>query len=190
MSISGVSYDPYDLRGYTLTPVPTGTTVCIPGSHCASVSYIPNHPDWILYACMGCVHMWYALYTVVSTPSTTMTRMYHAPYPESLLGIQGGVARTLRVVSINGPLPMTIDPMDQGLCMCHTSLLPRVRMSMYGPTAYSCCTVRRAYAWNIRVVSISSIRYWHHAPRVYTSTPVPTGTTVCIPGSHGVLLWH
>ena len=55
--ISGTSYDPYDLRGCTLTPVPTGTTVCIPGSHSACVSYIPNHPDWILYVCMRCVHM-------------------------------------------------------------------------------------------------------------------------------------
>ena len=140
MSISDTSYDPYDLRVYTLTPVPTGNTVCITGSHSACVSYIPNHSNVVLYVCMGCVHMWYVVYTVGNTSCTTITRMYPVPYPESLWGITWCVARTCTLYVHSVQLTHDLDPMDQGLCMCHIPLLPVVLMSMYGHTAYPCCS--------------------------------------------------
>ena len=140
MSISDTSYDPYDLRVYTLTPVPTGNTVCITGSHSACVSYIPNHSSVVLCVCMGCVHMRCAVYTVGNTPCTTITRMYPVPYPESLWGITWCVARTCTLYVHSVQLTHDLDPMDQGLCMCHIPLLPVVLMSMYGHTAYPCCS--------------------------------------------------
>ena len=57
---------------------------------------------------------------------TTITRMYHAPYPESLLGIQGGVARTCTLCVHSGLPHMTSDLMDQGLCMYCYGLNPWV----------------------------------------------------------------
>lgn len=57
---------------------------------------------------------------------TTITRMYHAPYPESLLGIQACVARTCTLCVHSGLPHMTSDLMDQGLYMSSYGLNPWV----------------------------------------------------------------
>ena len=66
-----------------------------------------------------CAYVICPVYTVGNTPCTTITRMYPVPYPESLWGITWCVARTCTLYVHSVQLTHDLDPMDQGLCMCH-----------------------------------------------------------------------